>query len=253
MDRRVSQDNALGESGEDSGYPGAGRAVLILDAGGRILSCRCAERLFGCGDARLLATPLQEWIPGLRLAAVAPDDNLGLAETAFAGDGWQRHRVAAADGRSVEVDVSVRPMTLGYGQGLLAIVRHGPQAAPGSRGVPCFIRLAEQSRDTILLADRRGFIEYANPAFEQRTGFSRDEALGKRFGILIAGANPSRFFQRLWASLRSGQEFRGFFIERRKNGDSYCEARTIRPFVRDDGRITHFVSIGRAIGQPRPA
>ncbi len=228
----------------------SGRAVLILDAGGHILSCRGAARLFGCSDARLLETPVQAWIPGLQLAAPAPDAGFDLATTGFAGDDWQRQRVVAADGRSIEVDVLLRPLTLGYGQGLLAIVRHGPQAAQEARGVPCFIRVAEQSGDTILLADRRGFIEYANPAFELRTGFSRDEALGKRFGMLESGAYPSRFFQRIWASLRSGREFRGFFIDRRKNGDSYCEARTIRPFVRDDGRITHFVTTGRSFGPP---
>ena len=37
-------------------------------------------------------------------------------------------------------------------------------------------RAVEQSADTVMITDRRGVIEYVNPAFEALTGYSRNEA-----------------------------------------------------------------------------
>ena len=51
----------------------------------------------------------------------------------------------------------------------------------------------------------------------------------------------------MWGALRSGVEFRGVLINRKKSGELFHEEKVIRPFFGSDGRVTHFVSIGRDV------
>ncbi|NIP95141.1 MAG: PAS domain S-box protein, partial [Akkermansiaceae bacterium] len=85
----------------------------------------------------------------------------------------------------------------------------------------------EQSADLILITDTDATIEYVNPAFERVTGYSREEAIGRTPRILRSGKNPDGVFQRLWATIQSGQSFSETLINRRKDGTLYYEEKTV--------------------------
>lgn len=104
-----------------------------------------------------------------------------------------------------------------------------------------------QSGDAVLITTVDGLITYVNTAFEKITGYSFDEAIGKRPSILKSGAHEESFYTRVWAALKQGRSFRGVFINRNKNGLLFHEEKTVSPITNRAGSITHYVSIGRNV------
>ena len=108
-------------------------------------------------------------------------------------------------------------------------------------------RVVDQAADNVFITDPEGNIEYVNPAFEQLTGYTSVEVIGRPASVLKSGQHEQAFYERLWKTIRSGQVFRGTLINRTKGGEFVYEQKVIAPLMDDDGRITHFVSTGRDI------
>lgn len=108
-----------------------------------------------------------------------------------------------------------------------------------------------QAPESVLVTDRAGHILYVNPAFEQQTGFTRDEVLGRKPSALKSGLMSEAFYRRFWATLLRGETFHGVFANRRKNGDLIYEEKYVAPIKGVDGEITHFISTGRDITERR--
>lgn len=108
-------------------------------------------------------------------------------------------------------------------------------------------RALEQSADAVVITDEKGDIVYVNPAFEEITGYSKKEALGNKANLLKSGMQDADFYRTLWKSITSGLPFTDIFINRRKDGELYFEAKTITPVFSPEGVLTHFVSTGKDI------
>ncbi len=104
-------------------------------------------------------------------------------------------------------------------------------------------RAVEHSAHTIVITDKRGTIEYVNPAFTRITGYTAEEAIGQNPKILKSGKHPSSFYQNLWNTILKGKVFRGEMVNRRKNGELYWEHISIAPVKNEKGEITHFVAV----------
>jgi len=109
----------------------------------------------------------------------------------------------------------------------------------------------EQTADTVLITNRQGVIEYVNPAFEETTGYSAKEALGRTPSFLKSGLHDEQFYKELWAQLATGKPFRGIIINRKKSGQLYWAAQTISSMEDGNGEITHFVSVLKDITELR--
>jgi PAS domain S-box-containing protein len=114
----------------------------------------------------------------------------------------------------------------------------------GEEALAKLSRAVEQTADTVFITDRNGVIEYVNQAFERSTGFHREEALGQTPRLLASGLHDKAFYEHVWATILSGQTFRGEFINKKKNGEVFYEAKTITPILDAAGQITHFVATG---------
>lgn len=101
--------------------------------------------------------------------------------------------------------------------------------------------------DSVIITDRDGVIHFVNPAFELLTGYSSQEAIGQNPRIIKSGQHDPEFYQGMWKSLAGGQEFRGEFHNKRKNGELFYELKTVSPICNEDGAIEYIVSIGRDI------
>lgn len=77
----------------------------------------------------------------------------------------------------------------------------------------------EQSPATIVITNLDGDIEYANPKFEEITGYSRKEVLGKNPKILKSGLQNKAFYDAMWNTLTNGKTWRGELCNKKKNGD----------------------------------
>ncbi|MHB8535456.1 MAG: EAL domain-containing protein [Sulfuricaulis sp.] len=109
--------------------------------------------------------------------------------------------------------------------------------------------VVEQTADIILITDRGGVIEYVNPAYEQITGYSQQEVLGKNASVVKSGKHGKVIYEEMWRTILAGRVFRGRLTNRKKDGSLYYEEKTISPLRDASGKITHFVSTGKDITQ----
>ncbi len=114
-------------------------------------------------------------------------------------------------------------------------------------------RVVSQTTDLVVITDTKGKIEYVNPAFEQLTGYTCAEVLGKTPRFLKSGKHDRVFYENLWATISSGEVFRAEVFNLKKNGEEFIEAKMITPLRDADGFITHYVSTGKDITQSRQA
>jgi len=104
-----------------------------------------------------------------------------------------------------------------------------------------------QTADAVVITDREGVIEYVNPAYEAVTGHTSAEAVGNMPSLVKSGHHDQRFYQHLWETILAGEVYSEVFVNRRKDGSVYYEAKTITPLKDGRGRITHFISTGKDI------
>lgn len=111
----------------------------------------------------------------------------------------------------------------------------------------------EQSANTVVITDTNGYIEYANPRFEETTGYSLQEAIGQHTRLLKSGETSSEEYKRMWQSITTGHEWRGEFHNKKKNGELYWEKALISPIKNERGEITHFLAVKEEITAQRQA
>lgn len=114
-------------------------------------------------------------------------------------------------------------------------------------------RAIEQLSASVVITDTRGIIEYVNPFFCRLTGYSLDEAIGQNPSILKSGETSPEMYHELWQTISSGQEWRGEFHNRKKNGELYWEQASIAPVLDDAGSITHYIAVKEDITERKLA
>ncbi len=108
-------------------------------------------------------------------------------------------------------------------------------------------RALAQTADSVMITDARGIITYVNPAFEELTGYPSVEVIGKTAGVLKSGFQSDAFYRAMWSNISNGLPFTEVFLNRRKDGELYYEAKTITPIRDADGEVSHYVSTGKDI------
>jgi two-component system, sensor histidine kinase and response regulator len=113
------------------------------------------------------------------------------------------------------------------------------------------VQAVEQSRESIIVTDLNGNIEYVNDSFMHRTGYSRAEAIGKNPRLLQSGNTPRATFEALWTNLKSGSVWKGEFLNRRKDGSEYVDFAIVTPVRAPDETISHYVSVQEDITEKK--
>lgn len=101
----------------------------------------------------------------------------------------------------------------------------------------------EQSPCIVMITDIRGNIEYVNKKFEQITGYTFEDAVGKNPRFLKSGDLPEKEYKYMWKTIMSGREWRGEFINKKKDGELYYEHAYITPIRDSHDTITHFLGV----------
>ncbi|NGX14816.1 PAS domain S-box protein [Wenzhouxiangella sp. XN24] len=101
----------------------------------------------------------------------------------------------------------------------------------------------EQSPDSIVITNLDAEIEYVNEAFLRTSGYALDEVLGRNPRILRSGKTPRAHYETMWAALSAGDNWKGEFYNRRKDGSEYVELGHVAPLRQPDGTVTHYVAV----------
>jgi len=116
-----------------------------------------------------------------------------------------------------------------------------------------FSRAVEQSANAIIITNINGKIEFVNPAFSVKTGYSPAEVIGKNPRILNSGKQSSDFYQKMWYTLNSGDVWKDEILNKRKNGEVYWALQTISPIKDKEGKTTHYLAIQEDITERKQA
>jgi PAS domain S-box-containing protein len=90
--------------------------------------------------------------------------------------------------------------------------------------------------------DLKGRITYANPAFVEVSGYSREELLGAPHNIVRHPDMPPEAFADLWETVQRGDTWTGLVKNRRKNGDYYWVLATVTPTL-ESGAVVGYTSV----------
>jgi PAS domain S-box-containing protein len=101
----------------------------------------------------------------------------------------------------------------------------------------------EQAAEAVIITDTDGTILYVNPAFEQVTGYSLAEVVGRNARILKSGEQDDAFYRELWETITAGRVWQGRFVNKKKDGSLYTEDATITPVRNQAGEIVNFVAV----------
>jgi PAS domain S-box-containing protein len=111
--------------------------------------------------------------------------------------------------------------------------------------------VVEQAGEAIVITDTKGTIQYVNPAFEQVTGYTAKEALGKNPSILKSGSQDDNLYKELWATITEGHKWQGVFANKRKDDSIFYEEAAVFPIRDETGDIVNYAAIKHDITQER--
>jgi len=224
--QRKDDESALRAVGENFSlmFGRSSDAVLVMRDGMIVEVNPAAMNLFKCDSATRLA--------GHRLHAFSPLRQPGgeLSETAVAS----REKIAFSDGNSrfewcftdcggtaFWAEVLMTALQPGQSDLLYVVVRDISDRKQAERTVRLSAQVFENSRDAIVLTDRRRYIIASNRAYSQTTGFVTEELLGQPISLYRSGVQDESFYREVWSQVEASDHWQGETWARRKNGEIF--------------------------------
>ena len=218
-------------------------AIFGKTLDGIILSWnRGAEKMYGYTSDEVIGKPVFILSPPDRMVEIE-----NILEKLKHGNSIQHLETVRRrkNGELINVSLTISPIWDGEGNltGASTIARDITRSKQAEKKLLQLSRAVEQSPESILITNTKGLIEYVNPRFSQLTGYSAEEVLGKNPNILKSGKTSAETYHQLWDALAHGREFRGEFVNKKKNGELYYEAGLFSPIMDSQGVITHYLAI----------
>lgn len=107
--------------------------------------------------------------------------------------------------------------------------------------------VAFDTQDGIMITDVDANIVRINQAFQDITGYSSEEVIGKNPRILHSGRHNADFYQAMWATLSNTGKWTGEIWDKRKNGEIYPKLMTITTVRDNQQSVTNYVAVFRDI------
>ena len=147
------------------------------------------------------------------------------------------------DGTVIPVEISNSHYELGGRRVVQGIFRDLRERKKIEEEIRKLSRAVEQSPAAVIITDTSGKIEYVNPHFCKVTGYSYEETIGQNPNILKSGKTSDEEYGNLWKTIAAGNDWRGEFHNKKKNGEFYWEQASISPIRDEKGKITHYIAI----------
>ncbi|MBW7895517.1 MAG: response regulator [Opitutaceae bacterium] len=221
-------------------------AIVMIDARGRVTFWNpAAGSIFGFGADEVLGREVH-----VLLADAPPREAPGqtLAEVLRTGAdraGGRTLELPARrkDGTRIEISLSLSPASHQGEHQTVAVIRDITRQKQTEAKMRLQSAALEAADSSVVITDRRGNIEWVNPAFCRVTGYTREEAIGQNPRVLKSGFHRADFYRAMWRTVTAGRSWQGEFINRRKDGSLFTESVTITPVHDGHGDIAHFIAI----------
>jgi PAS domain S-box-containing protein len=114
-----------------------------------------------------------------------------------------------------------------------------------------YTKLFSSAQNSIVMTDVKGDILFANPYFEEISGYKLHELIHKSPSVLKSAYHDGQFYTQLWDTIQTGNVWEGIFINRSKSGDLFYEEATITPVLNGHGDVERYLKIGKNITRER--
>ena len=91
--------------------------------------------------------------------------------------------------------------------------------------------------------DTLGNISYVNERFEEVSGYTKEELIGKSHNIVRDPDVPDEVFAELWNEIKKGNIWQGEFVNRAKDGSRYYVKSSIIPIHDENNKIIEYMAI----------
>ena len=154
-------------------------------------------------------------------------------------------------GRSLWIEIRFVPFRFLGEDHLLVLVSDETDQRRASENLSLLNAAVQAATSGWVITDAEGVIEFVNPGFTVMTGYTAEEAVGRKTSILKSGRQSAAFYAAMWEAIRRGEVWHGELENCRKNGSFYQEQMTIAPVRDPQGRIAHFVAIKHDISEQK--
>lgn len=113
--------------------------------------------------------------------------------------------------------------------------------------IETFQSAVEHAGHSIYVTDATGTIEYVNPTFEETTGYTSADVIGKTPRILNSGVHGEEFYTELWETILGGEIWESEIVNERKTGEEYVVDQTIVPILDEHDEPQKFVATNQEI------
>lgn len=211
-----------------------------------------AVQLYGYTAAEAVGKPLSILIPPERAHELA--EFIACIERRETVTHLETVRVCKG-GRRVDVSLTVSPIpgAAESGIGASIIARDITEHRRAEAQLRLTAKVFESSTQGIFITDARMNIISVNRAFEEITGYSPEEVIGKTPRILSSGRYDKGFCSDMWRSITEHGHWQGEVWNRRKNGEIYPEWLTASAVKDEHGNVTHYISAFSDISQHKAA
>jgi len=217
-------------------------AMLISDKQGIITQVnQQAELMLGYKLGELLGQSIEVLIPeGFRPKHPELHAKFVAAPVARPLRGGRSVKARCKDGSVFDVDISVSPIKTEQGQFFASALRDVTLAKQAEERLRV-AAIAFESNEPMVITDAASIILQVNHAFTESTGYSKEEAVGQRVGLLKSGRHDEAFYAEMWATIERDGTWQGEIWDRRKNGEIYPKWLIISVVKGDNGEVTHYV------------
>lgn len=201
-------------------------------------------RIFGF-DPEDNVRPNSEWT-----SYIHPDDRAFVEAKILSGvktmaDTSTYHRIIRKDGviRHVYSENKYVKGANGELSGIYGMIRDVTEANLADQKLRLLSAAVEQNPASIVITDIEGNINYVNAKFEQMSGHSSEEVMGKNRQILHSKESDSSTYTAMWDTVITGKAWTGEFKNKKKDGSLLWEKVSVGPIMNENGEVTDFVSV----------
>lgn len=222
--------------------------LTVLDPEGIIhYESPSIERIYGFEQAELVGDQVAEYFhPEDRDRVVTAFETIVRSESYTVEAVEYRHRTADGSYLWVESIAAADPTPEGFyvvnTRDISDRKAKEAELEKRTRELEGFKEAVEAAGHAVFVTDVEGTIQYTNPAFEEITGYSPEEAVGRNPRFLKSGEMSQAYYERLWETILAGEIWSEPIVNRRKSGEFYHASQSIAP-LKDDDEVVGFVAI----------
>lgn len=148
-------------------------------------------------------------------------------------------------------EITVSPINFNSQNVYLVIVRDITEQHDKELDLLRFSEVIHRTVNPIQITNTEGKIIYANPAYVNISGYTKEELIGRNPNILNSGKQSREFWKRVWTKILAGQQWVGQIQNRRKNGELFYTELVISPIIDENKKVIGFLGAHRDITEQK--